>query len=649
MEKSRFSTAHWEFGTYFSCCWIDRGKDLRPSLFVHSNEEERGGACKKQGAAAANESHPHCCYIVESVPHRARGRLFLLCRRGEWRNDFRSDPIASPMMTPEEFCGAVASEDFPAIVKLLSDKKVDVDAQDRRGMTPLIHATRRGHAPIVKALLKYGAIVDAKDRTGWTPLMRAACFRDNLLIVKVLLKYGANVDAKDRDGKTALVRAIGMNNVAVMELLLKYGAKVDAQDRNGMTPLIHATRRGHASIVKALLKYGAIVDVKDRTGKTALMRASGKDNVPVVAMLVKHGAAVEARDRNGWTALAHACVHGQPAVVEFLLKKGANVDSRDDTGSTPMHHAVTDGDPFICELLLNHGSSLVGSDPRHGKIFDFAVRVNQAAVVEYFLQRYAEEATEREGSHAIHAILRAATYSHTGAFHRPLRLLRVQLPLGMLTVDHFRMLIRSFAPANLIRRRDDDGALPLHVAAGEDVPDEILHVLAHEYPVALHTRDYSGGVPLHAACRTVVPSSLDTIRLLVELDPAAVQAPDNDGALPVHVLCGSNPPDGAIGYLVQERVAALRFLVEHGGIDTLSTPDRKGDLLIHIASRSNAPVEVIKYLLQPSAKAVTAKTSDGALPFMVAGQASSSVSVLHELLTANPFESLEYMHQYYSS
>ena len=292
--------------------------------------------------------------------------------------------------------------------------------------------------------------------------------------------------------------------------------------------------------------------------------------------------------------------------MECLLKNDANVESRDRNGRTPLQFAVMHGDPFVCELLLNYGAALEEILPHTGgRIFDYAVVQNQPAVVEYLLQRYAEKVTEREGSHALHAILRAATYFRTGTGIRLPPPLQVQLPVGKLTEDHFQTLLQSFAQPNLICSRDGDGGLPLHVAASVDTPNEILLLLVQEHPAALHTRDYTGAVPLHAACQAAPPSSKNTIPLLVELDPAAVHTPNHDGALPFHLLCGANDP----------------------------------------------PVDAVKHLSHLYPGLVSALTADGALPVMLACEAttsSSSLDVIQELLTVHP-DALLYMRNFYSS
>ena len=62
-----------------------------------------------------------------------------------------------------------------AVKLLLSTGKIDVDARDNYGRTPLLRAASNGHEAVVKLLLGTGKVdVDAKDKYGRTPLSWAA-------------------------------------------------------------------------------------------------------------------------------------------------------------------------------------------------------------------------------------------------------------------------------------------------------------------------------------------------------------------------------------------------------------------------------------------------------------------------------------------
>ncbi|KAG8664727.1 uncharacterized protein FPOAC1_013507 [Fusarium poae] len=149
-----------------------------------------------------------------------------------------------------------------AMVKMLLDTgKVDHDAKDYIGWTPLSLAARNGSEAVVKMLLDTGKVDhDAKDYIGWTPLSLAARNGPEA-VVKMLLDTGkVDVDAKDVEyDRTPLSWAAENGHEAVVKMLVDTG-KVDhdAKDKSGRTPLSLAARNGHEAVVKMLLDTGKV-------------------------------------------------------------------------------------------------------------------------------------------------------------------------------------------------------------------------------------------------------------------------------------------------------------------------------------------------------------------------------------------------------
>ena len=56
-----------------------------------------------------------------------------------------------------------AEKGHEAVVQLLLESKVDVNAKDMYGRTPLLCAAKKGHKAIVQLLLKSKADADAND------------------------------------------------------------------------------------------------------------------------------------------------------------------------------------------------------------------------------------------------------------------------------------------------------------------------------------------------------------------------------------------------------------------------------------------------------------------------------------------------------
>ena len=105
-----------------------------------------------------------------------------------------------------------------------------VEARDSAGSTPLMWASYRGHAGIVKALLAAGADVNAAKNNGWTALIYA-CFYGRLESARLLVAAKALVNARTTDGDTPLNIARGHGggraNPAIEALLLAAGATAD--------------------------------------------------------------------------------------------------------------------------------------------------------------------------------------------------------------------------------------------------------------------------------------------------------------------------------------------------------------------------------------------------------------------------------------
>ena len=104
----------------------------------------------------------------------------------------------------ENIWTASSDGDLERVQHLLEKEKVDVNAQDEFGYSPIHAAASHGQLALLEFLLGKGANVALRDEDGDTPLLvcdDSACF-------EVLEKNGADIDAKNSEGNGVVDRAM---------------------------------------------------------------------------------------------------------------------------------------------------------------------------------------------------------------------------------------------------------------------------------------------------------------------------------------------------------------------------------------------------------------------------------------------------------
>lgn len=210
------------------------------------------------------------------------------------------------------------------LTKLKAHEKVNINAIDKHGDTPLHQAIQIGKLNIVRALISNGADLNIKNKLQVTPLLCA--IRKNYINTALeLIKQEVNVNIPDKDGITPLHAALSINlaakrieyiqpvfgNCREFKLpleLLKKQADVNAKDRQGNTPLHIAAERkvfdrlaeygSGSNIVTQLIKYGAKVNEKNNQEKTPLDIAIEKQHPFIVRTLGLRSGATIIKDEN---------------------------------------------------------------------------------------------------------------------------------------------------------------------------------------------------------------------------------------------------------------------------------------------------------------------------------------------------------------
>ncbi|XP_064488791.1 ankycorbin-like isoform X2 [Ornithodoros turicata] len=197
-------------------------------------------------------------------------------------------------------------------------KKVDVNARDSEGRTPLHIAAASGHRGVVQLLLQAKSQLDTQDREGKTPLIKAVECQHEVL-ARMLLDEGASPNLADNNGDTALHVALSSRHPDIAALLLQYSVDISVQNKEGMSALHLAVLQKHLEVVGLLLDKGADPRVQDEEGRTPLMLACRIGCASLTSLLLKNGADPMQTDMAGWTALVHATKAGHTECQQVFI------------------------------------------------------------------------------------------------------------------------------------------------------------------------------------------------------------------------------------------------------------------------------------------------------------------------------------------
>lgn len=154
---------------------------------------------------------------------------------------------------------AAGSDYGAASTEALLSHGADPNAKVTNGRTALHQAASQGTTKVIEILLAHKVDINAGDNAGYTPLYGAIQYAPNNVrrgVVELLVKNGANVNVKnDRDGETPLHKAISKGDIDVVKLLLAHGADVNAVSKYGVTSQYFA--RNSKAITQLLQEHGA--------------------------------------------------------------------------------------------------------------------------------------------------------------------------------------------------------------------------------------------------------------------------------------------------------------------------------------------------------------------------------------------------------
>ncbi len=243
-----------------------------------------------------------------------------------------------------------AKQQNRAVLRELLSQKLDPNAAQVDGTTPLHWAVQNDDLEAAQMLIRAGAKVATANRYGMTPLS-LACTNGNGALVSLLLESGADPNSALPGGETALMTAARTGKLEPVKALLARGAIVDAKEKQqGQTALMWAAAEGHVEVVEALIAAKADFRLRLASGFTPFLFAVRDGRLPLVRALLKAGVSPNesiepaptsaARPgkapRSGVSALVLAVTNGHFELASVLLDAGADPNAA-EAGYTALH------------------------------------------------------------------------------------------------------------------------------------------------------------------------------------------------------------------------------------------------------------------------------------------------------------------------
>jgi len=459
--------------------------------------------------------------------------------------------------------------------------------------------------------------VSAEERADLTPLLSAARASDHAAAL-ALVEDGADVRAAENDGTTALHWAANVGDTELVEALLEAGADPRATNRYGMTPLQVAADGGFAESVSALLAAGADANAVLPEGETILMTAARSGNAAVIEALLAAGAAIESRDSfYGETALIWAAAGNHAEAVQALAAHGADLNGRSAAMTyqsrrlgqsilplgewTPVMYAARENALEAGKALIEAGTDLDLQDPD-----------GATALVIAIINAHNEFAA---------MLIEAGADPNIADTEAGMGPLYAAVDMHRLAVGHGRGTPPSVGAMTAV-----DVARAL-LAAGADPNAQLKKAIMQRTHTQGDGALGTGATPLLRAAKS---GDIEMVRLLVEggADPLATLPNGNNALMFAAGLGWRNGSPAAPSYdqgTEEEAVATIDYLLELG-ID-INAQAQNGDTALHAAVSGRRSEVIVAHLLELGADPLTVN-GRGQSPAAAAARAPEAIARL---------------------
>ncbi|XP_048794003.1 ankyrin repeat and SOCS box protein 3 [Lagopus muta] len=150
------------------------------------------------------------------------------------------------------------------IMKILLEKRADIECKDDFGITPLFVAAQYGRLESLRTLISHGADINCQAKDRATPLLIAAQ-EGHAKCVELLLSEGAdpNLYCNEDNWQLPIHAAAEMGHKNILELLIPITNRICDKGKNKVSPVYSAIYGGNKECLEMLLKEGYSPDAQE--------------------------------------------------------------------------------------------------------------------------------------------------------------------------------------------------------------------------------------------------------------------------------------------------------------------------------------------------------------------------------------------------
>ncbi|MGM0436019.1 MAG: ankyrin repeat domain-containing protein [Bacillota bacterium] len=248
------------------------------------------------------------------------------------------------------------------VVGLLLDAGADAKLKNKKGVTPLMAASRKGSLDTVHRFLNDPPSLSKTDVFGNTCLFYAV-ESNNPQVFETLVKAGVNPHHLNTQRETLHHAAAKHASFEMVEILENHKVPLYILSDYKETPLHHAAKKGKADHVAYYLKRGLLPSRADGFMKTP--KDYGNDYGDIEMLFTRFESDLEKATAMQTHPLCKSLRHADFEKAFVLIKEGKSLDEKDIFGNRPVFYAMIHNQIEIYTALMDHQVQMDDIDYHH--------------------------------------------------------------------------------------------------------------------------------------------------------------------------------------------------------------------------------------------------------------------------------------------